>query len=286
MEQILPVYSAPWAPPLPVTTIIPPKETAVEVLNEFLADAEYTESTWFTDGSLLEGSAGGAAVQIVREKVVARILIPLGAGQVAEGEIEGILRATEHALITGAEHILIVSDSQAGLKAVLSTAACAGQSRAILYDKLVHAAMVTLPSLRIINLWTPAHIGTVGNEHADDAAKAATRHPAPPSTRISLTTCKRQIDLLILDRWKRLWAVATTGRGLRAIDNSPPSLILRSPYDSFAARADITLLSRLRTDFSALNAHRFRSRLALSPACDACGAPQETCSHYLLHCPA
>ncbi|KAJ7166143.1 hypothetical protein C8R46DRAFT_900234, partial [Mycena filopes] len=51
-------------------------------------------------------------------------------------------------------------------------------------------------------------------------------------------------------------------------------------------RADISLISQLRTDFSALNAHRFRCRLAPSPACDACGAAFETRAHFLLHCPA
>ncbi|KAF8218179.1 hypothetical protein K438DRAFT_1480594, partial [Mycena galopus ATCC 62051] len=45
-------------------------------------------------------------------------------------------------------------------------------------------------------------------------------------------------------------------------------------------------LSQLRTGFSALNAHRFRCCLTPSPACDACGAPNETRTHYLLHCPA
>ncbi|KAJ6531384.1 hypothetical protein DFH09DRAFT_1326541 [Mycena vulgaris] len=74
--------------------------------------------------------------------------------------------------------------------------------------------------------------------------------------------------------------------GLREIDDTPPSLILRSPYLSSASRADISILSQLRTNFSALNAHRFRCRLAPSPVCDACGAAKETRAHYLLHCPA
>ncbi|KAJ7701415.1 hypothetical protein B0H17DRAFT_1176436 [Mycena rosella] len=46
---------------------LPSKEAAVLLLGEFLADAEYDGSTWFTDGSLLLGSAGGAAVQVVQE---------------------------------------------------------------------------------------------------------------------------------------------------------------------------------------------------------------------------
>ncbi|KAF8143794.1 hypothetical protein K438DRAFT_1584513 [Mycena galopus ATCC 62051] len=45
-------------------------------------------------------------------------------------------------------------------------------------------------------------------------------------------------------------------------------------------------MAQLRTDFSVLNAHRFRCRLTDSPACPACGAPHETRAHYLLQCPA
>ncbi|KAJ6541480.1 hypothetical protein B0H19DRAFT_875633, partial [Mycena capillaripes] len=221
----------------------------------------------YTDGSLLEGLAGGAAVRVENGQVCERILIPLGDGQVAEGEMEGILQATERALISDADHILIVSDSQAGLRGILSTAPRAGQSRAIQYDKTVRSAMARLPGLRITNLWTPAHIGTDGNELADDAAKAATRLLPPPTLPVSLTTCKRAVSTLILQRWRDLWNASTPGRGLREIDDSPPSLILRSPYISSAARAEISTLSQLRTDFSALNAHRFRCRLTNSPAC-------------------
>jgi ribonuclease HI len=215
-----------------------------------------------------------------------RILLPLGKGQVAEGEVEGLLRGTERALIGGADQILLVSDSQAGLKAILSTSPRAGQFRAIQYDSLVRAAMVTLPALHITNLWTPAHIGTVGNEFADDAAKAATLLAPPPSVPVSLTTCKRSINVVVLEKWKVSWKMATPGRGLREIDDSPPSLILRSPYQSSASRADISILSQLRTNFSQLNAHPFKCRLTPSAACDACGAASETRAHFLLHCPA
>ncbi|KAJ7889062.1 hypothetical protein B0H14DRAFT_3712370 [Mycena olivaceomarginata] len=146
--------------------------------------------------------------------------------------------------------------------------------------------MSRLPSLRITTLWTPAHIGTTGNELADDAAKASTRLPPSPSLTISLTSCKRRIDLAVETKWDAMWKFSSMGRGLREIDDSPLSLILRSPYLSSASRSDISIISRLRTDFSALNAHRFRCRLAPSPSCDACGAASETRAHFLLHCPA
>jgi hypothetical protein len=95
LERILPVYAPLWIDPLPVTTIIPAKERAVEALNQLLSDSAYAGATWFTNGSLLAGAAGGAAVLVVDGVVRERLLLPLGKGQVAEGEIEGLLRATE-----------------------------------------------------------------------------------------------------------------------------------------------------------------------------------------------
>jgi ribonuclease HI len=233
-----------------------------------------------------QGKAGGAAVWILCGVVKERLILPLGDGQVAEDEMEGILRATERALTTGADHVLIVSDSQAALKGVISTRARAGQHRTIEYDRLVRSAAARLPQLRITNLWTPAHVRTYGNELADDAAKVATTRPPPPSTPISLTTCRRAIDLVILEQWEQAWKMATTGRALHNIDRSPPSTILRPPYDSSLTRGAISIISQLRTNFSSLNTHKFRCRLTDSPACDACGAAHETRAHFLLHCPS
>ncbi|KAF8158649.1 hypothetical protein K438DRAFT_1986260 [Mycena galopus ATCC 62051] len=61
---------------------------------------------------------------------------------------------------------------------------------------------------------------------------------------------------------------------------------MRSPYTSTLAHADISTMAQLHTDFSLLNAHRFRCRLTDSPMCPACSAPYETRAHFLLQCPA
>ncbi|KAJ7883848.1 hypothetical protein B0H14DRAFT_2564621 [Mycena olivaceomarginata] len=68
------------------STVIPSKEKAVNVLSGMLADDCWSGATWFTDGSLLEGRAGGAAVRIERGVLRERILLPFGEGQVVEGE--------------------------------------------------------------------------------------------------------------------------------------------------------------------------------------------------------
>ncbi|KAJ7829075.1 hypothetical protein B0H14DRAFT_2594278 [Mycena olivaceomarginata] len=91
-------HAPPCAEPLPVTTIIPDKDVAVDFLKNLLEDEEFANPTWFTDGSLLEEKAGGAAIRLERGKQCGEILIPLGEGQVMEGEVEGLLWTTERAL--------------------------------------------------------------------------------------------------------------------------------------------------------------------------------------------
>ncbi|KAJ7689261.1 hypothetical protein B0H17DRAFT_1135073 [Mycena rosella] len=80
MEPITPVYAAPWSTPLPVTTVILPKDDALAALEVALADERRSKATWFTDGSLLKGSAGGAAVRVEAGKKCEQICVPLGDG--------------------------------------------------------------------------------------------------------------------------------------------------------------------------------------------------------------
>jgi ribonuclease HI len=88
---------------------------------------------------------------VVKEQV----LIPLGDGQVAEREVEGLLNATERAIGSGYHRILIISDSQAALRGILSTAPRSGQFRTIGFDRLIRSALADTPHLRITNLWIP-----------------------------------------------------------------------------------------------------------------------------------
>ncbi|KAJ7151295.1 hypothetical protein C8R43DRAFT_1107162 [Mycena crocata] len=163
------------ADPLPITTIIPSKEDVI---------AAWTSSSQIVASDPHPGSRTGCRRK--REQ----ILIPLGPGQVAEGEVEGLLKGTGAALNSEAMHMSLrhpIHCPSGGsipprTPAFLSgTVPCNATYlptyRAIEYDNLIRNATMRLPGLQIINLWTPAHIGTVGNELADTAAKAATLLP-------------------------------------------------------------------------------------------------------------
>ncbi|KAJ7083578.1 hypothetical protein C8R44DRAFT_530941, partial [Mycena epipterygia] len=165
-------------------------------------------------------------------------------------------------------------DSQAALRGILSTSSRSGQFRTIRYDKLIRKALLTRPHLTILNLWTPAHIGTAGNEMADEAAKEASERDPDPDNFVSLTTVRRRIHLQILGSWDSRWKSTKVGSALRYLDKSPPSLIPTRLYSSSTlSRKASSSISQLRTGFSFLNADRFKVGLVDSAACDECGAP-------------
>ena len=75
---------------------------------------------------MLDGRAGGAAVRVeggVQQEV---IHIPIGNGQVAEGENEDILQGTSEALTDDFRTVLMISDSRAALDGIRSTAPRSG----------------------------------------------------------------------------------------------------------------------------------------------------------------
>ncbi|KAJ7747119.1 hypothetical protein DFH07DRAFT_831203 [Mycena maculata] len=285
MEPILPVYAAPWANSLPVTTVILPKDSALQALKTAMADKRRKHATWFTDGSLLEGRAGGAAVRVEDGKECERLMEPLGNGQVCDGEMVGLVCSTTKELRDECTCILCVADSQAVLQGILSTKPRSGQFRAILYDQLVRDAMLWHPHLTIVNMRTPAYIGTVGNELADDAAKEATAREPDPSLFVSLTSVRRHIHLLMLNSWDARWKITKAGVGLRAVDKSPPSLIPAPLYSSSSLSSKTSSnISQLCTGFVFLDADRAKSGFVDSAPCDACGNPFETRAHFLLEC--
>ncbi|KAF7370530.1 hypothetical protein MSAN_00685100 [Mycena sanguinolenta] len=106
-----------------------------------------------------------------------RIIVPMDEG-------DGGLGSLQYA---GCPYIASDETLRGRLEARLAKPEAECQFRAIQYDKLIRAALLQSPAVRITNLWTPAHVGTFGNELAVDATKAATRLPPPPSVPASLT---------------------------------------------------------------------------------------------------
>ncbi|KAF8177786.1 hypothetical protein K438DRAFT_1978403 [Mycena galopus ATCC 62051] len=254
MEPIIPVFAAQWRETLPVQRVILAKDDTLEAL-----DLErYDEATWFTDSSLLEDRAGGATVRVSRGAVKESVLVPLGLGQICDGEMEGLVRATSRTLKGDHATILCISDSQAALRGITSTKPRSGQFCAVEYKGGLGFKF--------------PHIGTEGKERADEAAKEATKSDVDPLVHVSLTTVRWRIHLQVLDEWCEHWTTSKCGAALRQIDKSPPSLIPISLYSS--------------TSFSRKTSSAFLGSEQGPPASTPGGVASETQSHYILECPA
>ena len=105
--------------------------------------------------------------------------------------------------------------------------------------------VLTKNGKNIILCWIPSHVGILGNEKADAAAKSALSLPV---TRMKLpaTDMYLRITKLIYDEWQEVWNCCA-GNKLHAIR---PTVDYKQK--TFLSRRDSVLLNRLRIDHTRL----------------------------------
>ena len=110
--------------------------------------------------------------------------------------------------------------------------------------------MLTKNGKNIILCWIPSHVGILGNEKADAAAKSALSLPV---TRMKLlaTDTYPHTNKLIFDEWQEVW-YCCTGNKLHAIR----STVGDYKQKTYLSRRDATLLNRLRIGHTRLT-HSF-----------------------------
>lgn len=301
VEKIDPVRHYPkWEPDVDIH-IAEKAETAK--IEDGLADENLRA---YSDGSMVDGGVGGAAVVMRDNEVIGSKRFHLGSDRehtVYEAELVGMILAVQLLKETGGRRgtISLGVDNQAAIRA---TEAFRSQPGHYLTDQFHDDLRRLIPEHDESKLkvrWTPGHVGIPGNEEADTHAKRAARGESSDTRAQPKSLLTEEGELRILPRSKaalrqhfyaKIKKEATT-----IMENSPRYTLLKSvdtsaPSKKFAKKIEklprrhSSLMFQLRTGHIALNKHL--KRIAKSPTarCPACENHDETVHHFILVCPA
>ncbi|XP_044742263.1 uncharacterized protein LOC123304063 [Chrysoperla carnea] len=130
---------------------------------------------------------------------------------------------------------------------------------------------------RIVFIWTPGHVGILGNEIVDNAARQAAVVATADDVSVRDTDIKSHVKLLLHSKWQDIW------NGLNAkLFTIKPSVTKWSNPLNLRRIVDVAI-TRLRIGHTSLTS-AFLLTGEQQPECATCGRPL-TVRHILITCP-
>ncbi|XP_045504439.1 uncharacterized protein LOC123701072 [Colias croceus] len=233
----------------------------------------------FTDGSKIEGKVGAALTWWDKGKETRYSTFRLEShNTVFQSEMYALYRAVKMARSSKAKTVNIMSDSRSSLELLKNP--CVTHQLALEIKKLIAETRAEDREVRLF--WLRAHVGTPGNERADQLAKKAalTKKTAPDYSKVPLSYIKRKIREVTIQKWQQRYESSTTGSVTKAF----------LPTVSSARRVlkDTTLtptLVQVLTGHGGFAAYLHRFNLIDSPSCVCDSSCHETIWHILFECP-
>ena len=234
----------------------------------------------YSDGSKIDERVGAGFI-VLENKVVTwyeNVRLPDSA-TVFQAEIVAIRLAATHARNkTNVNKFLFFIDSQAAILALKNPTVSSNQV------KLAKRELNTLGLRAAITLcWTKAHVGTLGNELADQQAKQGGQRNSIMSIGLPDTELKGRINERFLEFWKEKWNEYSGARMSKIFFNGPEPnkakhLIKLSSYK-------LGRLLRLLSGHNRLNYFQSLIDPSISPLCRLCEEEDETFHHWVEECP-
>lgn len=249
------------------------------------SDPDWSKSwmVWYTDGSKIGTNTGFG---VYRRRPGTRIAGSLGVHcTIFQAEVFAILTCAQRCLEEGLidRHILILSDSQAALKALTG---CQVTS------KLVWECTLTLLKLSANNhvmlKWVPGHRGIEGNEMADQLAKEGALRPfcgPEPICGISRATARDAVRNWAREEHQKLWQLTPGQKHSKLLIKNSSQALTKSLLT--LERKDTRLAVALLTGHGHFRKHLQTVQLLNGDAvCRLCGQFDETASHIIFECEA
>lgn len=233
----------------------------------------------YTDGSKVEGAVGAAMTWWENGSEIRNEMYRLEPFcTVFQAELYAIHRAVELVKKKQIFNATILSDSRSSLDALSS------QWSLNPIVKKTHETLEALASdgVRVTFFWLRAHVGTPGNERADELAKKAALYKKTKADygHCPVSHVKRHIRCQTIEEWQRRHGTSTTGTITRIF--FPDVRIANKILKNLKLNRDIT---RVLTGHGAYAAYLHRFGLNNSPGCVCDDEVEETVLHVVFECP-
>ncbi|CAF4939199.1 unnamed protein product [Pieris macdunnoughi] len=243
-------------------------------------DAETpVQTAIYTDGSKTPNGVGAAWVYIREGVEVKKKKIKLASYcTVYQAELAALRSATEYARTLKGEEVNIYSDSKASLEAITHSRSCNPQ-----VVKIRRAIGEAEKRGQKINLhWLKAHIGTPGNERADELAKEAAEKlkTKPEYDKRPLSEVKRKIRERTLEAWQTRYTHSQTGAKTKEFLPD-----IKVAYKTVKDKMFEEHTVQVITGHGAFAEYLHRFKLKDDAACPCDQITPQTSTHMLLECP-
>ena len=276
-------FAAPWllAPPK-VDMSLSSKLTKSDPPSHILAitedhiDSNYAEHLKiYTDGSKNENLAVSAAMVIpdLKVKITKRLSNMLS---IYAAELTAIQYALNWTLVNKPHKVAILSDS---LSALQSLSLRNSNSRPDLLENILSIYdQCHVNKSEVSLVWCPAHVGLIGNEIADGAAKRALEGPVGDKIPLATKELYSMTKISIKEKWSKGLAQRLKGQPYYGSGVS-----FRPPHSYSTNKRLDKCVTRLRLGYNLLPGSLGHHIIGGSAICPTCGVRNST-EHFLLNC--